>query len=54
MEMNKDNLRMQWDTNAMAIKNSPYFQHLSLMELNECSVVSSIISFRNNERVLGE
>lgn len=54
MEITKNNLKLHWDTNAWAIKNSPYFKHLSPMELNKCSVVSCIKMLRKYERVLGE
>eukprot|EP00102_Acyrthosiphon_pisum_P020878 XP_016658088.1 PREDICTED: uncharacterized protein LOC100575934 isoform X2 [Acyrthosiphon pisum] len=50
----KDNLQLQWNENATAIKNSSYFKHLSLMELNKCSTISFIKTFKDNEYVLGE
>lgn len=50
----KDNLKRQWETNAVKIKNSPYFKHLSSMELNKCSTVSFIKTFTQYERVFGE
>lgn len=54
MDITKDSLKLQWDTNAMTIKNSIYFKYLSSMELNKCSIVSFIKTFIRYERVLGE
>lgn len=53
MDIVKDNLQLQWNANAVAIKNSSYFKHLSLMELNKCSTYSFIKTFKENEYVLG-
>ncbi|CAI6365934.1 unnamed protein product [Macrosiphum euphorbiae] len=50
----KDNLQLQWNENAIAIKNSSYFKHLSLMELNKCSTISFIKTFKDHEYVLGK
>ncbi|XP_060864846.1 uncharacterized protein LOC132941015 [Metopolophium dirhodum] len=49
----KDNLQLRWNANAIAIKNSSYFKHLSLMELNKCSTISFIKTLKDHEYVLG-
>ncbi|KAL4143177.1 hypothetical protein QTP88_005537 [Uroleucon formosanum] len=54
MDIIKDNLQLQWNANAIAIKNSSYFKHLSLMELNKCSTISFIKTFKEHEYVLGK
>ncbi|XP_026811220.1 uncharacterized protein LOC113552561 [Rhopalosiphum maidis] len=50
----KNNLQLKWNANATAIKNFSYFKHLSLLELNRCSTVSFIKTFKGNEYVLGK
>jgi len=49
-----DGLRIKWDTNAMAIRNSPYFRHLTDIELHKCSAVSFIKTYTENDHVLGK
>ncbi|XP_025192392.1 cAMP-dependent protein kinase type II-alpha regulatory subunit-like [Melanaphis sacchari] len=50
----KNNLQLKWNANAIAIKCFSYFKHLSLLELNRCSTVSFIKTFKGNEYVLGK
>lgn len=54
MDVIRDNMQVQWDENAEAIRNSPYFKHLNETELNKCKTISFIKTFKKNEYVFGE
>lgn len=49
----KDSLQLEWNANAMAIKKSSYFNHLSSMEINKCSTISFIKTYTQDQYVLG-
>lgn len=48
----KDNLRLQWISNSIAIKKLPHFDYLSTEDINRCSTFSFIKTFQKNEYVL--
>jgi hypothetical protein len=50
----KDNLRLYWNSNLIAMQNLPQFNYLSLEDLNKCSTVSFIKTFKKYEHVLSK